>query len=131
MVDIVAIKNLIAAETGIAVAELEYVTEELIEELAAANDEDTSDPYGVEEVKLETPEGVEKSSGVYCNSVIIDSAHGGCIRYKRGPRSTPDYGCGYDPYKIDRNAATIRQVGYCSDGRTKFLISWGASFYLD
>lgn len=124
MSDIDKIKELIIAETGASVEDLEYVTEELVAELSDAVDEDTSDPDGLEEEEMVSKDGVRILAGVYCNSLTIDSGSGGYIRYKRGQRGTTNYGCGNRSYRVGKQGTRIQRLGSCSGGRKKYLVTW-------
>ena len=110
------IKNSTAAALGVSIEDLDYITEEEVLRLADAAEE-TDDGLNAEGEKA-------LQAGVYCNSIVYDPGSGGNIRYKRGPKGTPDYGCGSDPYYISKVGTTVQQIGSCSGGRTKYLVSW-------
>lgn len=121
--DLDSIRKATAEAIGVDVSELDYITEELVAELKEASDEgdDTSD---LEEDEVMTESGIQKLAGVYCNSLTYDAGSGGYIRYKRGKKGTANYGCGTTGYKKGKSGTSVKTIGSCSGGRTKYLVSW-------
>lgn len=111
------VKNETAKQLKIDLANLDYISEELIQSHVEAQEETEG-----EEIKIEESETL--LAGVYCNSLTYDPGPGGYIRYKRGPKGTPNYGCGNESWKKSKTGTTVRQNGSCSGGRTQYLVSW-------
>ena len=111
------VKTETASKLKVNVSELDYITNELIESYEDAIEENEKD-----EIQIDGEVGI--LAGVYCNSLTYDSGTGGYIRYKRGEKGTPNYGCGNNPYKLSKTGTTVREIGSCSGGRKQYLVTW-------
>jgi hypothetical protein len=124
--DLKAIKEATAKLLNLRAEELDYVTEDLIQEYrdaAQTVDGSDGDAVGTKDVKHSDPKILD-NWGTYGNSVTYDPGPGGKIYWKQNAKGTSNYGCGTaEPWSAGKEwGRYVIQKGGCGDGRNWYFI---------